>query len=186
MPTPSPNWAEQVTAISTAVGALGLIGVIGAAIVAAQQVREARKNRQAQMASDFLRRWNEDALVQTRRLVGQFKTPEELSVAFQAYVAANAEEAFVLYREPDYFEQLAALEQRGAFDFELVKLLLGQVLIDRWETWRPSFAALHGEGVYPLFEALVGKMRKALDSTGAGDRADNRTASAAGTVGTRV
>ncbi|MGO9905888.1 MAG: hypothetical protein ACLPY3_09230 [Solirubrobacteraceae bacterium] len=34
-----------------------------------------------------------------------------LRIAFAAYVAANAPEAWVLYRELDYFEQLAALER---------------------------------------------------------------------------
>jgi hypothetical protein len=31
----------------------------------------------------------------------------------------------VLYREFAYFEQLAVLESQGAFDLELIKLLLG-------------------------------------------------------------
>ncbi len=158
-----PNWAEQVTAIATAVGALGLLGAIGAAIFAAQQVREARKSRQSQMAAEFFRRWNEDALVETRRLVGRFETKEDLSAAFQGYVADGAPETYVLYRELDYFEQLAVLEHQGAFDFELIRLLLGQTLIDRWEMWEPSLRAVHGDpGVYPMFAALVSKMRVAL------------------------
>ena len=40
-----PNWAEQVTAIATAVLAIGAVGAIGAAIFAGQQVREARIGR---------------------------------------------------------------------------------------------------------------------------------------------
>ena len=40
-------------------------------------------------------------------------------------------EAYVLYRELDYFEQLAALERMVAFDLELTKLLLGRTLVDR-------------------------------------------------------
>jgi hypothetical protein len=65
-----PNWAEQVTAIATAVGVIGLLATIGVAIVAGRQVREARHARQSQVAADFVRRWDEDALVETRRLVG--------------------------------------------------------------------------------------------------------------------
>ncbi len=115
------------------------------------------------MAAEFFRRWNEEALVETRRLVGRFNSAEELRDAFAAYVAADAPEAYVLYRELDYFEQLAALEKLGAFDFELVKLLLGRTLIDRWQMWRPAIEHAHGAGVYPLFRELVGKMRHALD-----------------------
>ncbi len=158
----SPNWAEQVTAIATSIEALGLLGAIGAAIFAGQQVREARKSRESQMAAEFFRRWNEDALVETRRLVDRFETKEDLSAAFQSYVSDGAPEAYVLYRELDYFEQLAVLERRGAFDFELIKLLLGHTLIDRWEMWEPSLRAVHGVGVYPMFAALVSKMRLAL------------------------
>jgi hypothetical protein len=163
---PGPNWAEQVTAIATAVGALGLLGALGAAVFAGQQVKEARKARESQIAADFFRRWNEDALIETRRLVASFETREDLRAAFQAFIASNADEAYVLYRELDYFEQLAALEHVGAFDFELIELLLGRTLIDRWEMWKPSIDAMSGTAGYPMFGSLVEKMKIALASRG--------------------
>jgi hypothetical protein len=156
------NWAE-VTAIATSILALGLVGGFIAAAFTAQQVREARRSREAQMAAEFFRRWNEDALVEARRLVAGFKSADELRDAFAGYVADDAPEAYVLYRELDYFEQLAALESQGAFDLELIKLLLGRTLIDRWEMWRPAIHEAYGPGVYPLFEGLVGKLRRELD-----------------------
>ena len=162
MPTAEPNWAEQVTAIATSVGAFGLLGAIGAAIFAGKQVREARDTRQAQMAAEFMRRWNDDALVETRQLIDRLLAKHELITAFQRYVQSGAHEAYVLYRELDFFEQLGALEQLGAFDFELIKLLLGPTLIARWEMWQPAIHAVHGVGVYPMFESLVAKMRIAL------------------------
>jgi hypothetical protein len=163
------DWGE-VTAIATSILALGLLGAFGAAVFAAQQVREARRSREAQMAAEFFRRWNEDALVEARQMVGRFKSAEELRESFAAYVAADAPEAYVLYRELDYFEQLAALESQGAFDLELIKLLLGRTLIERWEMWRPAIHQAHGPGVYPMFEGLVEKLRRALnDPAGAAD-----------------
>ncbi len=156
------DWGE-VTALATCVLALGLLGGFGAAVFGAQQVKEARRSREAQMAAEFFRRWNEDALVQTRRLVARFKSAEELRDALAAYVATDAPEAYVLYREPDFFEQLAALEHLGAFDLELVKLMLGRTLIERWEMWRPALHAVYGPGTYPMFEGLVEKLRRALD-----------------------
>ncbi len=101
--------------------------------------------------------------METRRFVGQFKSAEDLQKAFAGYVAANAPEAYVLYGELDYFEQLAALESQGVFDLELIKLLLGRTLIERWEMWRPAIHSAHGPGVYPLFEGLVEKLRRRLD-----------------------
>ncbi len=141
-----PNWAEQVTAIATAVGAVGLLSTVGLAV--------------SQITADFVRRWDEDGLVEARRLAAQFKTKEDLSAAFQRFIDANAPEAFVLYRELDYFEQLGALEQVGAINFDVLRLLLGPRLIDRWEMWKPSIDAMPGD--YPMFRALVAKMRTTL------------------------
>ncbi len=153
-----PNWAEQVTAIATAIGAVGLVSAIGATFFGARQVREAQRSRQAQVAADLLRRWDEEGLVEARRLVGQFQTKEALRDAFQGFIATNAPEAYVLYRELDYFEQLAALEQVGAVHFDLIELLLGDRLIERFEMWKPSIDAM-GPDVYPLFRRLVAKMQ---------------------------
>ena len=149
-----------MTAIATCVLAVGLLGGFGAAIFAAMQVREARRSREAQMAAEFFRRWNEEGLVESRRLVGRFKSSEELTQALRGYVATDAPEAYVLYRELDYFEQLGALQRVGAFDLDLIKLLLGPTLIARWEMWKPAVEAVHGAGVDPTFEALVRPLRR--------------------------
>lgn len=167
MPAVDPNWAEQVTAIATSVGAFGLLGAIVAAIFAAKQVRELQKTREAQMAAEFIRRWNDDALAEARRLIDRLAAKQQLAAAFQGYVQSGAPEAYVLYRELDFFEQLAALEQRGAIDFELIKLLLGATLIARWEIWEPALRAAYGTGVYPMFERLVAKLRGPLASAAA-------------------
>jgi hypothetical protein len=156
-----PNWAEQVTAIATAVSALGLLSAIGAVIFAGQQAREARIGRQAEMAVDFFRRWNEGPMVETRRLVAEYETGEALRDAMLVFIAENSAEAYVLYRELDYFEQLGALEKHGGFDFELIRTLLGPRLIDRWEMWQPSINAIGPSDAYPMFERLVAKMRAA-------------------------
>lgn len=158
-----PNWAEQLTAIATAVSAIGLIGAIGAVVFAARQAREARIGRQASTAVEFFRRWNEDPLVETRRLVAQFETPEALSDAMARFIAESSVNAYVLYRELDFFEQLGALEEHGGFDFELIRTLLGRRLIDRWEMWRPAIDVI-GRDSYPGFERLVTKMRAVLSA----------------------
>jgi len=157
-----PNWAEQVTAIATAVSALGLLSAIGAVIFAGRQAREARIGREAATAVEFFRRWDEAPLVETRHLIAQFETPEALRDAMTRFIAENSVQAFVLYRELDYFEQLGALEHHGGFDFELIKTMLGRRLIDRWEMWQPTIEAIGGKDTYPMFEKLVTKMRAAL------------------------
>lgn len=153
------DWVE-VTALATSVLAIGLLGAFGAAIFAGQQVREARKSREAQMAAEFFRRWNEEPLVEARRMIGRFKSAEGLREAFVGYVAADAPEAYVLFRELDFFEQLAALEHLDAFDFELIKLLLGRVLVTRWEMWKPAIEQALGPGAYPMFAGLAKKLER--------------------------
>jgi len=158
---PQPNWAEQVTAIFTAIGSIGLLSTLGLAIFAGLQVRESQHARHAQIAAEFLRRWDEDELVEARRLVARFSSGEELAAAFQEYIRTNSMEAYVLYRELDYFEQLGALEQVGALHLDLIRLLQGHRLIDRWKLWKPSIDAMGGEQVYPMFAALVAKLEAA-------------------------
>jgi hypothetical protein len=155
------NWAEQVTAIATAVLAVGAVGAVIAAVFAAQQVREARIGREAEVASEFFRRWSDVPMVESRRLVATYKSPESLRDALVRYSASNDTEAYVLFRELDYFEQLGALEHRGGLDFELVRMMLGRRLVDRWELWAPSIDALGGVAVYPMFTRLAAKMRAA-------------------------
>jgi hypothetical protein len=156
-----PDWAEQVTAIATAVNAIGILSAIALVVYAAQQAREARVGRQAETAIEFFRRWSEGPMLETRRLVAEFDTPEALRDALLVFVAENSAEAYVLYRELDYFEQLGALEQHGGFDFELIRAMLGRRLIDRWELWQPSIEAIGGTAIYPMFDRLVAKMRAA-------------------------
>jgi hypothetical protein len=161
---PQPNWAEQVTAIFTAIGSIGLLSTLGLAIFAGLQVRESQHARHAQIAAEFLRRWDEADLVETRRLVARFDDAEALAAAFQEYIRTNSMEAYVLFRELDYFEQLGALEHVGALHLELVNLLLGRRLIDRWKLWKPSIDAMGGDEVYPMFAALVVKVERSLES----------------------
>ena len=104
---------------------------------------------------------DEEGLVEARRLVGRFESSEELTEALRRYVATDAPEAYVLYRELDYFEQLGALEEHGGLDFGLVRMMLGQRLVERWELWAPSIEAIGGADVYPMFTRLAGKMRAA-------------------------
>ena len=151
------NWAA-VTAIATCILAIGLLGGFAAAVFAAQQARETRRTREAQMAAEFFRRWNDDQLVEARRLVARFKSADDLRDAFAAYVAADAPEAHVLYRELDYFEQLAALERLGAVHLDLIDALLGARLVDRWDLWQPSVDDM-GDDVYPLFRRLAERLR---------------------------
>ena len=123
------------------------------------------------MAAEFFRQWNDEALVEARRLIGRFRSSDELRDAFSAYVAADAPERYVLYRELDFFEQLAALERVGAFDLELIKLLLGRALIERWEMWKPAIHQAHGPDTYPLFAGLAEKLRREMgDQAGAAER----------------
>jgi hypothetical protein len=53
-------------------------------------------------------------MLETRRLVAEFDTPEALRNGLRVFMAENSAEAYILYRELDYFEQLGALERHDA------------------------------------------------------------------------
>ena len=53
-------------------------------------------------------------MLDMRRLVAEFDTPEALRDALLVFVAENSAEAYVLYRELDYFEQLGASSSTAA------------------------------------------------------------------------
>jgi hypothetical protein len=88
------------------------LSTLGLAIFAGLQVREAQHARHAQLAADLLRRWDEDALVETRCLVAQYATGDELAHAFAGFLATISVSAYVLPRELDFFEQLGALAEK--------------------------------------------------------------------------
>ena len=154
----SPNWAEQVTAIATAVGCIGLSSTLVLVILAGRQLREAQRGRHAQMAADFIRRWDEPDLVEARRLVADYEDGAQLAAAYAEFVATNSRSAYVLQRELDFCEQLGALDHVGAFDHELIELLIGTSLVQRWERWRATVDAM-GPDAYPMFRTLVARLQ---------------------------
>lgn len=163
---PGPNWAEQVTAVATAVGAVGLLGALVAVAFAGKQFREARRASQADMAADFIRRWNHESLEEARRLANGFGSGEALRDAFADFRRTNAPEAYVLTRELDYFEQLGALEHEGGIDFKLIELLAGRPIISRWDLWEPALGVLPTDRPYPMFEELSSRLRRSLGEPG--------------------
>ena len=150
----NPNWAEQVTAIATAIGCIGLTSTLVLAVLAARQLREAQRGRHAQLAADFIRRWDEPALVEARRLVAEHADGGELAATFSTSVAENSMAAYVLMRELDFYEQLGALDHVGAFDFELIDAAdrqqprgeVGPVATDRGRDGRRRLPDVPGAG----------------------------------------
>lgn len=65
--TTGPNWAEQVTAVGTAIIALSIFGTAVGAFLARRQLVEAKKLRHISLAIDLARRWDDDALISVRR-----------------------------------------------------------------------------------------------------------------------
>ena len=42
----------------------------------------------------------------------------------------------------------------------MIRLLVGRLLVERWELWRPALESTHGADVYPLFRQLAERMRR--------------------------
>ena len=74
--------------------------------------------------------------------------------------------AYVLQRELDFYEQLGALDHVGAFDHDLIVLLIGNSLVQRWERWRPTVDAM-GPDAYPMFRTLAMRLQASSAQQGA-------------------
>jgi hypothetical protein len=125
------HWSAILTSVGAIVAGVGVVFVW-------QSVRESERARFAQMATEFSRRWGEEALVEVRRKTRDYSTVDQLAVAFKAYRDSNAAEYYLLLRELDFFEDLGAAERIKSVSPEFVDLTLGTTVVDRWEMWEPA------------------------------------------------
>jgi hypothetical protein len=139
------------------------LGLFLAALGALRQIGEAKKGRFAVAAADFSRRWDERDLVETRQLIRQYDDGDALCTAyFKLENNKTSDVALKLLREPDYFEDLAILEDQGLIDTEFVRRSLGGIIPSRWEWWRSTLNQMrasdpdHSDN-YPNFRALAKK-----------------------------
>jgi hypothetical protein len=164
-----PNWAEVLAAIASlisAIAALGaLIGVIVGATIAIGQTREAVQTRHAALMSELSKRWDEPLMVVSRQL-GVSYPPERLRQRIEYLEGTREEELYVLERTPNFLEDIAVLEARGAIPFDMLRQSLGGTLVTYWDHWKPAATYMRGDQKYDLvyenFEGLAERMRAYL------------------------
>ena len=123
-------WVWLVTSISpstfwSAVSALAAIGtlvvVLVAAINALAQIKETVRSRNAALFSEISRRWDEDALVQSRHHASEF-SPKGLAKRIQDIEkSGDFDEQQLLFRMPNFFEDLAVLELDGDIPISMIR-----------------------------------------------------------------
>lgn len=148
-------WTDTVTALATAVGAASLIGV-------AVQVRETRLAREAEVTIDFSRRWDEDLVRQARhKVTREYESPEALREGLKKFRADKDDQYGLLLTEPNYYEDLAVMCDRGVLDKRIIRESLGETLYGRWQRWELAVLWLRETDplYYVHFEALALEMR---------------------------
>lgn len=150
----SPNWAEVVAAISSAVVA---VTAVIALFLAPQQIRELRRNRRAQVLPALRSQWDSVAMTEARQLVGSFDTREDLNLAVRTAERAGSEELYILMRVPNFWEDLGTLVDVGAADYDTVRRIYGIDIGSDWEHWAPVIAFLRETRGQPsMYEAFEG------------------------------
>jgi hypothetical protein len=157
-----PNWTEIVTAVASVVA---LIGVFVGAWIALSQTGEAVRTRTSSLMADLSRRWDEPLLAESRRLAASYSR-DGLADRVEYLQEENHPELDVLFRAPNFLEDVAVLEQSGSLPFDMIRKSLGGTVISEWEHWEPTVLRLRGDQRYDLvyenFELLHTKMKAEL------------------------
>lgn len=159
------DWTEIVTAAGAGVTAV-------AVVYAARQVQLARATWVGQNTRDLWQRWDE--LSETRRLVDQEGSPENLRSHLESYYQTHDERYYQLLRELNYFEQLGMLVTLKAVAFDDIRQNLASTVVRRWRLWHLAIERLREiereqgfvrpprEAAYSAFDGLAGRMAREL------------------------
>jgi hypothetical protein len=165
-PSPMPFWPQTATDWAPVVTVAILLIAL---LIAARQLYQTVRTRHASMLEDLSRRWDEPLLVEARELAA--KHGDQLREWIEYYWTPTVSpELFVLLRIPNFLEDLAVLEDRGAISFRIVKESFGGAIVFTWNSLEPANPILSKEEgydpVYSNFERLAKRMRKALKKYG--------------------
>jgi hypothetical protein len=186
----APHWNWNALTSWTAVYALAagvtFVVLLVAAIMALRQFNvavqtrqdmaqaglEAVKTRHAALMSDLSKRWDEDPVLASRKMVSGMGKGPDLRLWIEYLADRNDPRLLDLQIVPNYFEDLAVLLEIGAIPFEMLEKSLGGTIVETWERWKDSAEFLREQGgydpVYENFRRLAERIRAALDKQGQG------------------
>lgn len=161
----APNWADKLTAISSAVAAGGVVIAAIGAWLAFGQVKEVRRDRHIQVLSEFTTRWDSEDVVSAREEQLKYDkstVATELKKWVDKSETPTADVALLL-RVPNFFEDMAIMVECGSLELEYVKRAWGQATLRMWAYWKPAVQELRGYSstAYTEFEKLAQKLEKA-------------------------
>ncbi len=157
--TTGPNWAEQVTAVGTAIIALSIVGTAVGAFLARRQLVEAKKLRHISLAIDLARRWDDDALISVRRSLKDVSA-ERFKEIYQASYRQNTAYHYQLLKLGNFFEDYASLEEIDCLDLSYIADTLGNSVVHYWQMWKPAVYDDRDrwDGLYVKWEGMADKI----------------------------
>ena len=153
-----PNWAEVVTAVSTAVVAFGLI-------LTTVQLRDQRKIRSAEIVRLLAEQWDNKEMQVARSLVGQYRGNGAAALmARDLGTAKNAQsdDYFRFTRHLNFWEQVGMSYCDHSGGLRVVDLMFGEAIEEAWDAWKDVIPEVWGKGtdIGLNFNGLVKKIRK--------------------------
>jgi hypothetical protein len=127
------HWTDVMTAITAGAGFLLLFA---GSIVALQQLGQADKARHLSVLTDMSHRWDDTAMVASRKLASQYEgDPKRLRNDMLLFSQRNADEYWTLARLPNFFEDLGILVDEGVIPIRLVDNSLGGPALYAWRIY---------------------------------------------------
>lgn len=177
-PTDGPNWADTMTAVSTALlAAFTALLALGAffALLAVNEARrarhDARRAHNAVQMNELSKGWGETANLEARRLVYDYAKhgvedfthredpgPLRLKESIAKLLEDNHPDYRKLFADPNFLEGIAILVKHGGLDVEIVKTYLGYLVPYRWTLWQSYVGAdrqANSTEIYVAFEWLA-------------------------------
>ncbi|MCH7811059.1 MAG: hypothetical protein IH958_00320 [Chloroflexi bacterium] len=153
----SVKWTEIVT---VAFVMASFVLLVAAGIFAGLQVGETRRTREAQLMMELTNRWDNDDLLEARRLAALYESnPESLTKVMQT----DREERYQLERVPNFFEDLGVLVSEKSLAPRLVAKLMAGSVERYWALYSPYIVEQQDErkSEYRWFRDLQEKVAEA-------------------------
>jgi hypothetical protein len=155
-PSTAGGWTPIVTLVLVATG-LG---------IALRQMQQTIQSRHAATMAELSRRWDEPLLAESMK-AGSVYSSDRLGLHLRDLEdRGNFDQQTELLRVPNFFEDLAILNEEGAISIEMIRKSLGGVVVATWDHWKPATLEMRGDQNYDLvyehFEGLAEKIRALL------------------------
>jgi len=167
----APNWADQMTAITTLIAAAATVVTLGvviaSAIVAYRQFRASKTRQVAETVVGWTKEWTSEPLQGAKIAFSGSRPEAHRELAEKAFdwerEREDVERLLLIESVPNFFEGIALLTRLKAVPIELVERYWGEIIIDVWGHWESAAGFLRTREGLDSFAELQELAEKLLE-----------------------